>query len=159
MICNILCITRRDILSKHNSNKMCDLGSHTTSFKGVVITGPTMFVLLFTFSYIMSVRSMSINSKGSEQHLNINSDVGCAYLESSKELNCFCQTVNDNTSLRLPSPNKAIKLTDLFSGADVFKSFNQLNEHSSTKLDPNILQQGTNYRILSLYQIFSLIFY
>ena len=121
---------------------MCDLGSHTTSFKGVVINGPIMFVLLFTLSYSMSVRSMSVHSKGIENPLNINSDVGCAYLESSKELNCFCQTVNDSISSGFPTTQKIVKLTDLISGADVFKSFNQLNEHSSTKLDPSSIQQG-----------------
>ena len=124
---------------------MCDLGSYTTSFKGVVIERPTTFLLLFTFSCIMSARSMSINSN--DNHLNTNSNVGCAYLESSKELNCFCQQENPNSLLSLNNPEKAIQIKELLSGADVFKSIAKKNIPSRGRLTSDYLNKGMNSKL------------
>ena len=126
---------------------MCDLGTYTTSFKGVVIVRPppTMLLLLFAFSYFMSVRSMSINSQ--DNHLNFNSNVGCAYLESLKELKCFCQQASDNSLLSSNNPEEPVQITKLLSSAAVFKSVNKKEIHSSAKLTSETLHQGKNSKM------------
>ena len=130
---------------------MCDPGTYTTTFKGVVIVvqRPSLLLLLYTFSYIMSVRSMAINSQ--DNHLNINSNVGCAYLEDLKELNCFCQRADDNSLLISNSPEEPVQITKLLSSADIFKSINNINQkeiHSSEKLATETLHQCKNSIII-----------
>ena len=141
---------------------MCDLGTYTTTFKGVVIVRPAMLLLLFTFSYIMSARSMSLNSQ--DKDLNVNSNVGCAYLESSKELNCFCQRASDDSLLSSHSPEEAVQITKLLSDAYVFKSINHKDIPSSAKLTSETLHQGEyskTYTYISFlyYDIKNLIFW
>ena len=124
---------------------MCDLGAYTTSFKGVVIEKPILLLLL-TFSYMLSARSMSLKSDGNQKQFTINNNVGCTYLESKKELSCFCQNPKSSEkSIRFEDRDYAIKLNDLLSESDVFKSYNQLRKFSNKFRRQETLQQGMLY--------------
>ena len=115
---------------------MCDLGAYTTSFKGVVIDR-SIFLLLFTFSSIIDVRSMSINLKDNTNKLNIKNKVGypyCVYLEQSKELDCTCQNIKDTEPSGFASSDAATDLIDLLSGVDSFQSLNTLRTQHITKI-------------------------
>ena len=124
---------------------MCDLGAYTTSFKGVVIEKPILLLLL-TFSYTLSARSMSLKSDGNQKQLTKNDNIGCTYLESKKELSCFCQNPKSSLkSIRFEDRDYAIKLNDLLSESDVFKSYNQLRKFSNKFRQQEKLEQGMLY--------------
>ena len=110
---------------------MCDLGAHTTSFKGVIIQLPIL-VLLLACGYFVPVRSMSIISKESENHLNSKTNIKCAFMEQSKELSCFCQ--NKKSFHNSKDTKNPIQLTNLLSGVDMFKSVRKMDIPSNPTL-------------------------
>ena len=121
---------------------MCDLGAYTTSFKGVIIQRPIL-VLLLACSYFVTVRSMSTISKESENHLNANSNVRCAFIELSKELSCFCQnkkSIQNSEETEIP-----IQLTNLISEVPMFKSLNKMDIPSDHTIAADSLKQGKHY--------------
>ena len=118
---------------------MCDLGYHTTSFKGVIIQRPTL-ILLLACSYFVSVRSMSTISKESENHLNASSNVKCAFIELSKELSCYCQ--NKISKPNSDGASSAHQLTDLLSEVPMFKSLSKMDIPSNPTITTDSLKQG-----------------
>jgi len=123
---------------------MCDLGAYTTSFKGVIIQRPIL-VLLLACSYFVTVRSMSTISKESENHLNANSNVRCAFIELSKELSCFCQnkkSIPNSEETEIP-----IQLTNLISEVPMFKSLNKMDIPSDHTIAADSLKQVQQIKI------------
>ena len=119
---------------------MCDYGDvHSTTFKGVVITKPTMMLILMLM-YLLIMPGMSMSIDGEDNIFKANGNVSCAYLESNSELNCFCGQARD-------SSNEAVQITKLLSEADVYTSAQ--NIHSSQKLTSESLRQGTNLNMYS----------
>jgi len=123
---------------------MCDLGYHTTSFKGVIIQRPIL-MLLIACSCFVTVRSMSTISKESENHLDASSNVKCAFIELSKELSCFCQ----NTNLKPKSDGAVIpiQLTNLLSEVPMFKSLSKMDIPSNPKIATDSLKQVRQIKI------------
>ena len=118
---------------------MCDLGAHTTSFKGVIIQLPILMLFLACV-YFVPVRSMSTISKESENHLNSNNNVKCAFIELTKELSCFCQ--NRNSFQNSKEAKNPIQLTNLLLGVDMFKSVRKIDIPSNPRLPTDSLKQG-----------------
>ena len=134
---------------------MCDLGTCSVTFKGVVVERP-LFLLLFTISYFTVIRSMSINLRGKANQLNTNTKASypyCVYLEHSHELDCTCQVLNENPSLPFKNSSDLISLANFLVGGESFKSLNtlrtnyisrflKLEDNESHNLSTSYLQQG-----------------
>jgi len=123
---------------------MCDLGAYTTSFKGVIIQRPIL-ILLLACNYFVSVRSMSTISKESENHLNANSNVRCAFIELSKELSCFCQ--NKKSIPKSEETEIPIQLTNLISEVPMFKSLNKMDIPSDSTIAADSLKEVRQIKI------------